>query len=733
MQHLPAHKPRYLMLCILSALPMLAHAQQAEDEGKKESTMAEVEVSAPVEQTINQQTVGRDTLDRAGAANLDSAMRYTPGVLVGGKAKKSGNGSINIRGMTKNRVGMKVDGIDLPDGFFNWGHGQAIAVGRDSIETDTLRQIDVAKGAGAMSEDASSFGGSINMRTFRPDDFVSAQKPWYVGIKPSWHSVNSGKAVTLTGAAQMNNISGLLMITRREEKEEKNMGKLNIPGPNRTKPNPQDIKGTNILAKAAIKWDNYQRLDLTAERFERESWTNLLSNLGKSRRGIITNLYHNADEYTRNRLSAQYTWHRMPGWLDTFSARVYHQKGEHSSVSNVLLKQRGQNIKQVSTALFEQKISGVKFLLTGTIEAGDAMEHKLRTELEYQKKDSSRPEHRLQTRRGKTAVPKGYPKKNMPDTDSTKLTFSLADRMVFKNYGLSITPKLNYMRHNIKPTIDQAYLNSGFKAAPEYDNNTLNPSLAIDWQLNDALSLHAVYAHGTQNPPYDSLIGLFHPVRPPWTLMQFMPNPNLKTEKSDSLDLGLQYNTNNLDLQFNVFHNRYKDFIKRFGTVITRKPPTMILMTDNVDSVKTWGAELAGSWRFTPGWRLNGALSWMRGDQTNKGKKSPFNSVQPARMVLGLAYDQKTWGANVDWTLSAKQKRLSSARMWRSPGYGVVDLSAWWKAGKHVEIQAGIYNVGDKKYYNPGDVELLNESGTRQSDLYSQPGRNASVTMTIRF
>src|SRR3546814_8885119 len=38
----------------------------------------------------------------------------------------------------------------------------------------------------------------------------------------------------------------------------------------------------------------------------------------------------------------------------------------------------------------------------------------------------------------------------------------------------------------------------------------------------------------------------------------------------------------------------------------------------------------------------------------------------------------------------------------QAPGYGVVDFSAWWKPPvvKGLRIQAGIYNLFDKKYWN---------------------------------
>ncbi|MNE77517.1 TonB dependent receptor [compost metagenome] len=71
---------------------------------------------------------------------------------------------------------------------------------------------------------------------------------------------------------------------------------------------------------------------------------------------------------------------------------------------------------------------------------------------------------------------------------------------------------------------------------------------------------------------------------------------------------------------------------------------------------------------------------------------------------------------------------LGIDRQFETPGYGVLDLNAWWQVTEQVSINGGLFNVTDKKYWNWGDVQGRD---TNAADLgrLSQPGRYAAVNV----
>ena len=68
-----------------------------------------------------------------------------PGVeVLGTQSARQGNDSVNIRGLSGNRVAMTIDGIDLPEANENKTTGQYVIFGRGNfIDVSALSSVDV--------------------------------------------------------------------------------------------------------------------------------------------------------------------------------------------------------------------------------------------------------------------------------------------------------------------------------------------------------------------------------------------------------------------------------------------------------------------------------------------------------------------------------------------------------------------------------------------------------------
>jgi hemoglobin/transferrin/lactoferrin receptor protein len=109
-----------------------------------------------------------------------------------------------------------------------------------------------------------------------------------------------------------------------------------------------------------------------------------------------------------------------------------------------------------------------------------------------------------------------------------------------------------------------------------------------------------------------------------------------------------------------------------------------------------------------------------------------LQSVAPLKSVVGIDYDAGQWGASVDWIASAAGRGESTSTYFKTPGYGIVDLTAWYEPEqvKGLKINAGVYNVFDKTYYDYASVR--NTVGQPQS-YYSEPGRTFKISLTQKF
>ena len=67
---------------------------------------------------------------------------------------------INIRGIDGNRILMMVDGVRIPESYAGGGSNGAIS-GRDMVESDTLKQVDIVKGPYSALYGSDALGGVV--------------------------------------------------------------------------------------------------------------------------------------------------------------------------------------------------------------------------------------------------------------------------------------------------------------------------------------------------------------------------------------------------------------------------------------------------------------------------------------------------------------------------------------------------------------------------------------------
>ena len=100
-------------------------------------------------------TLDANALTRQGATDMQNVARYAPLVSVPGAASGSGNvwdgagnTGFNIRGVEGNRVGLDLDGIELPEAAPKPDAStlNGFGVGRDYVDPETFRSVTIQSG-----------------------------------------------------------------------------------------------------------------------------------------------------------------------------------------------------------------------------------------------------------------------------------------------------------------------------------------------------------------------------------------------------------------------------------------------------------------------------------------------------------------------------------------------------------------------------------------------------------
>ena len=678
--------------------------------------------------------------------------RYEPNVSVGNSPTRFGLTGINIRGIEGNRILMQVDGVRLPDSF---SIGSFAFATRDTIDVDLLKSVEILRGPGSSLYGSDALGGVVSYFTKDPADFLRETKnDLYASLKATGNQVGHGRmySATLAGGRDWP-LQLLLSGIRRVGSEMDNFGTVDSRGPSRTKPNPQTASSTNGLVK--LVWNakaGGPQLRLTLESRDATSNTDVatLNSLSPKTTLLTAN-----DSAKRERVAADVDWTNL-GFVDTLRANVYRQD---SKTRQRTLERRdattagcsgvttGTNtcFRQVEFA-FDQDVSG--FSVQGlTLLSGKSFAQRVSYGLDYSRTRFEQSRDGLQTiltAAGKsTSSPTVgadiFPVRDFPISVSKQTGVYLQDEIFLLDGALTVTPGIRYDQFKLSPELDGIYSadNPGV-AVKGLRDSAVSPRMGLLWKVLPQLAIYAQYAQGFRAPPYSDVNFGFTNFAFGYTAIA---NPSLKPERSRGTELGLRGSGDVYSYSLVAFSNRYTDFISSLTQLNCPGDPrcsTVVPITFqsvNIGRVKITGWEAKASWRLDAvlkGLALIASTGESKGD--NLIDNTPLDSVDPRKTVVGLKYDapSKTFGLEGILTNHAAKTRVASTTQFMTPAANVVDLLAYWNPLTNLQLNAGLFNVTDRKYWQWSDVRGVAASST-VLDRFTQPGRNLSVSVKLTF
>lgn len=715
----------------------------------------------------------QDDVARSGGTGIADVIRYqplveAPGTVTGStrgasRYDRGGTTNYNIRGVEGNRVGLDVDGIEMPDAISRApltarSEDGTFGMGRDFIDPDMYASVDIQSGTTNSQRSAGGIGGAVSFRSKSPEDFVSAAKPFHAGARLGYSEANRTWSKGATLAAQSGDLGLLLTYTRRDGQQTENSSDT-VPT------YPEDWHSDALLLKGVLHVNPAHRLELAADLYRKRSdssfdaWdTNATAITGKSVQDARTK---------RDTVSLAHTWTPgADGIVDKLSTRLYVQDTDMDDVTHTVTLATNAKVREASQNKTEQ--IGFSTLAEKRID-----NHGLKFGLNHSRTENEHPFTTSETGLGAVGQP-------FPDTLTVRTGVFAEDTIDFQVAGkrLSVVPGLRVYR--IAPSIrntarfgstrlTQAELEAMYGNAPT--TTIVSPSLALLYEVQPSLTAYAQWKRGGRAPTNSEIFGYWNSGGGSYALLG---DRNLKEETSNAFDIGLKgAPTPGVTFAGSLFYTRYQDFISytRFTRAnnpekfVNIQPSLSILyQAENRDEATIYGAELSlrldhGTWApAVKGLYSTWALGYSKGSSKSHyagDKDVDLDSVQPAKAVAGLGYEaaQRAWGLHLTGTFVRGKQATPTARqsftnnpgaqlpdatvvLYRVPGFARFDVASYWRISKNLRLNAAVLNLADKRYWSYSGTRSLQPANARdrqQIELSTAPGRTFAVSLSADF
>lgn len=664
--------------------------------------------------------------------DIKDLVRFEPGVSVPTSpqrftaalsgAGRDGNSGFTIRGMGGDRVLMVTDGIRIPDGFV-FG---AQAVGRGGYnDLDLMQRVEILRGPASALYGSDGVAGAVSFTTKDPEDmlrgesFTARGRVGYASADESWT-----EGLALAGSS--GSISGLLAYTRRDASETENQGDNHSEDGTRTAPNPMDLSSNAVLGKLVWRAAPNHRLRLTYDHYDSD-----LSGDAISSRNATTPQVLGEDEQQRDRVSLDHRFTDAFG-LDRGSWAVFWQD---TTTRQFTYEDRDPAEDRTRDVTFDNRVYGLNAEGQRTFGRGGAIEHRVTFGGDWSRTTQ-------EAIRGGTVPGAGetFPNRPFPITDYSLAGLFIQDEISLLDGRLSVIPAVRYDWYELTPEADALY---GGGAVEGQSESHVSPKLGLVYWPTDTFGLFANVAEGFKAPSPMQVNNAFS--NPLFGYVS-VPNPDLGPETSTSIEAGLRFRDiavagGNARLSLAAFRSDYDDFISQIvvsGSFTPADPA--VYQYVNLGSVTVHGFEARGDIAWDNGFNVTTAFSYADGEQTEAGVRAALPTADPVKLVAGVGYAEPAgrWGGQAIVTWSARKDANDTdglgcyADCFTGGDFTLLDLTAYWNVSDNVTVRGGVFNVFDEKYAWWSDIAGLS-STSAVLDAYTQPGRNFSVSLVLRY
>ena len=663
------------------------------------------------------------------AESFDDLLRLQPNINMESTGSRFQSSSINLRGIGGNRVALEVDGIPSSDQF---DIGSFSNSGRLLPEIDLIKHVEILNGPASTLYGSNAIGGVVAITTWNPADLVSqTEGDSFYKLRSAYAGKNQSRVASSIAAWQIDDFGALISLTRREGKGINNSDFVEF------EQDKLDWDANSIFAKVTYAVADTDLITFTLQSADRSMLSENNSLPGEGRQFKNSTQVNGDDETEMNRISLDYQFAGEWGLFEDNVLRIYHAENDTKQKTVDFRTSRGSAVRQNREFDYYQKITGFEF--NSFVQTA---RHRFVTGIDFQQTETEEQRNASQTDLASSVVThtllsEKFPLRDFPETRTQELGIFVQDEFeLSENWVIVPAVRIDYYR--LTPYRDLLYAQShpGSDVVSITDT-ALSPKLGILHHLENNTHIYAQYVRGFRAPPFeDANIGLDIPM----FKLRAIPNPDLKSELSDGLELGFRNGKAEKHMDMALFYTRYKNFIETKVNVGIDSAGTTLFQSRNLNRAEIYGFELKHrialqQWSDElSAWTLSTTLAVTKGK--NLETDEPINSISPAQAVIGLGWHSadRKWRLNLLSTATKAKTQVdeTESEFFKPAGYVSFDFLTNWQIAKNSEFRFGIFNLTDKKYWRWEDVKNLDPNASFIQSV-TRPERNASISFSQKW
>lgn len=654
--------------------------------------------------------------------------RYDPSIQVTGSV--GGAQNFLVRGMGGNRVLLIKDGMRVNEGY--GANGLNDIIGRGFLDTSTLKQVEVAKGANSSLYGSDALAGIVVFTTKDPLDYLAEGAELGGNASLGYADLSSQYHGGLTLAQRIgNNFSHMLSGTLRRGEEQQNHASTLTPF---------TIDSDSMLYKLVYQLNSTDKLSLNVDFYQQDVAGDRANGLLAYFRSLAQFGYNIAEESNASNKKNQALRLNYRSDADTalynyLDVSLYSNKSQQQDQEYAKLDINAPrfNVFQIrhmwQNNLYEQNTQGLLLSAAKTLNE----QHALAYGLDVEKTTTERSQYEYRTVEGMANPIRDVLTNKFPKNDIMRYGVYLNDTIKLGDGRWRITPGLRYDNFSMDPN---GALKLDGTAFEKISDDKLSFNLGSLYQLTDSLNVYAQYGQGFKVPAYD-LAYIEHDLQPTATYRYtLVPNTDLKPETSHTYELGLRGQLEQLSFSTAVFYNRFTDFLETAlidsRTVLNDQGQFQYQHDTfhyrNVDKVTIKGAELSLDYAFNANWSLLAAMSYQ--DGKNEQTKAYITSISPLSGSTGISFSGEKLQSQLMANWAKRMTKVNEGRK-QSPGFITLDWLNSYQLTSDWQVNLAVNNLLDKDYLRYNNI--AGHAANSDSRAYTEPGRNISFTTRYTF
>jgi hemoglobin/transferrin/lactoferrin receptor protein len=644
-----------------SALQPVA-AQQVADAVLSPVTVTATKTAHSVDEVAANVTVlDNEDIENRNPTKMDDLLRDLPGVEMTGGPRRLGQ-DVSIRGMGGQRVVTTLDGARQN---FNAGHK-----GRFFLDPDLLRQVEIVRGSNSALHGSGAIGGVVAMETKEAGDFLKSGQT--MGFRTKYGYSDASNENYYSAGAFGRYEDKVDILTNYSYRDTNNMKQ----GDGRELPlSAEDLR--DLMFKATLRPAEFHKVSVTALNFKEEghTLTNPDGSLSATENPAVQRL-------TR---------------MSTYSVNYAYANPDTPLVNPTLkLYRNGLHINERRTPTYRFDTThlithGYDLYNTSYFDTG-VLKHAVTFGNEYYT-DTQRA-----TRQNSLTAVNG-PRQGYPNAESEVTGYYLQDEIeIF--HGLTVTPAARFDSYEGRSNLSR-----------KTEEDAFSPKIGANWQALNWLGFYGSYGYGFRAP---SLLETYVSGAHLGPGNQFVPNPNLRPETTETTEGGVRLKFDNAfaakdTLRFNAtyFYTKADDFIE---TVVSGTAASGSTTNTNIPTAIIQGSEISATYDLPYAFSSAG-YSRIRGENDNTGR--PLDSIPADKLVTVIGAKLPDYGLRFGWRgeFVAEQDKVSgvpfvsntpSSATSKTGGHAIHSLfMTWFPLPEYLQgfrVDAGVENIFDQTY-----------------------------------